>query len=159
MSFSTPILVDRGLLPSSEQPLGNPLARRFAEMNQRDRPLVLLEERPDRWAPTRNRVDRALEGQSLLEAEIQRSGGALDAFLYLELGLFSNSRRRREALIDLADRYGSDTGQLVALVSSDRMADALHEVVGVIRRPTSEAALCDELRSLIREEGSSTGAP
>ena len=149
MTASAPILVDRGLLAADGRALGSRLLRRFAEMNQRDRPLVLLAERPDRWAPTRNRVDRALEGQSVLEAEIQRGGGALDAVLYLDLGLFSRRRRREEALSDLARRYGTDTDRLVALVGQSRMADALEDAVGLVRRLDDERALCDALRSLM----------
>ncbi|NKI33818.1 hypothetical protein HFP89_01400 [Wenzhouxiangella sp. XN79A] len=155
MSARAPILVDRALLPTAEAPIGNRLMRRFAEMNRLDRPLVLLAERPDRWTPTRNRVDRALEGQSRLEADIQRGGGALDAVLYLDFGLFSRQRRRHDALSDLADRYGVESQQLIALVASARMADALTEAVGVVRRLGDEASLAVELRSLLREGGGS----
>jgi hypothetical protein len=146
-----PILVDRGLLPTDGR-IGNRLLRRFAEMNQRDRPLVLLAERPDRWTPTRNRVDRALEGQSLLESEIQRGGGTLDAVLYLDFGLFSRRRRREEALSDLADRYGCGTERLMAVVASGRMADALHDTVGHLHRLDDAAQLPDALRALLRDE-------
>lgn len=151
MTAAPPILVERGLLPADGR-LGNRLMRRFAEMNQRDRPLVLLDERPDRWTPTRNRVDRALEGQSVLEAEIQRGGGSLDAVLYLDFGLFSRRRRRGEALADLADRYGCASGELVALVGSGRMVDALDEVVGSLRRLDDGTELPDALRALLRAE-------
>ena len=106
--------------------------RSLAELHRADRPLVLLAERPDRWAPTRNRVDRALEGQSRIEREIQRGGGELDAVLYLDFGLFSRRRKRREMLTDLADRYGTDRQGLVAVVSSSRMADAVRDAVGQV---------------------------
>ena len=150
MTAVPPILVDRGLLPVDGR-LDNRLMRRFAEMNQRDRPLVLLAERPDRWTPTRNRVDRALEGQSVLEAEIQRGGGALDAILYLDFGLFSRRRRRHEALSDLADRYGCEIERLVAIVGSGRMADALRDVIGQLQRLDDASTLPDTLRGLLRD--------
>lgn len=146
MSSQAPILVDRGLLPASGQSISSRLMRRFAEMNQRDRPLVLLAERPDRWTPTRNRVDRALEGQGALDSEILRGGGALDAVLYLDLGLFSRRRRRQAALEDLADRYGTGTDQLSALVGGERMAEALNDAVGQVETVADEAQLAAMLK-------------
>jgi hypothetical protein len=146
MTTTAPILVDRGLLPAADQALSRRLLRRFAEMNQRDRPLVLLAERPDRWTPTRNRVDRALEGQGVLDAEILRGGGALDAVLYLDLGLFSRRRRRQAALEDLADRYGIGTEQLRALVASERMAIALQGAVGEVVSVSDEQQLSATLK-------------
>ncbi|MBY6204611.1 hypothetical protein [Halomonas denitrificans] len=106
--------------------------RSLAELHRADRPVVLLAERPDRWAPTRNRVDRALEGQSRLEREIRRGGGELDAVLYLDFGLFSRRRKRRDILTELAERYGADRQELVAVVASSRMADAVRDAVGQV---------------------------
>lgn len=146
MTNQAPILIDRGLLQAPDGSIGRRLMRRFAEMNQRDRPLVLLAERPNRWTPTRNRVDRALEGQGVLEAEILRGGGTLDAVLYLDLGLFSRRRRRQEALEDLADRYGTETNQLRALVSGERMADALNGAVGEVKSVSDEVQLASTLK-------------
>lgn len=151
MTGPAPILVDRGLLPAPDESIGRRLMRHFAEMNQRDRPLVLLAERPDRWTPTRNRVDRALEGQAVLDGEILRGGGMLDAVLYLDLGLFSRRRRRQEALEDLADRYGTKTGQLRALVASERMADALNGAIGEVVTVNDDAQLSATLKHWLKD--------
>lgn len=138
-----PLLVDIGLLTGRalRQPgtgtgsgaeIPGAVLRVLAELHRADRPLVLLAERPDRWAPTRNRVDRALEGQSRIEREIQRGGGVLDAVLYLDFGMFSRRRKRRDVLADLAARYGTDRSGLAAIVGSDRMADAVRDAVGQV---------------------------
>ena len=154
MKPRTPLLVELGLIAYGGGTEGGPdsrtgspsklrsgkdgsmipgaVLRALAELHRADRPLVLLAERPDRWAPTRTRVDRALEGQSRIEREIQRGGGVLDAVLYLDFGLFSRRRKRREMLADLATRYGTDREGLIAVVGSSRMADAVRDAVGQV---------------------------
>ena len=129
---SPPLLIDQRMLGSGESAIDTALVRALAELNRADRPLVLLAERPDRWTPTRTRVDRALQGQNRIEREIHRAGGMLDAVLYLDLGLFSRRRKRQAALDDLADRYGCRPDALIAIVRPGRLADALKQSVGEV---------------------------
>lgn len=130
MKSPPPLLIDRRMLESGDSAIDPLLVRALAELNRVDRPLVLLAERPDRWTPTRTRVDRALEGQNRIEREIHRAGGVLDAVLYLDFGLFSRRRKRQAALDDLADRYGCRPEALIAITRPGRLAEALKQSVG-----------------------------
>lgn len=123
-----PVLIDIELIGHADQVVDPQILPALAELNQADRPLVLLAERPDRWKPTRNRVDQAFKLQADIEAIINRGGGMLDAILYLDFSLFSRLRQRREALADLADRYDCTLEQMVAITSNQgRMLETLSE--------------------------------
>lgn len=138
MKNPPPLLIDRRLLglpgsPGSTEPaIDGTLARACAGLNRADRPLVLLAERPDRWTPTRARVDRALESQSRVERELHRAGGVLDAVLYLELGWLSRRKKRQAALEDLAERYGCSKEALTAIVRPGSLAEALKQTIGTV---------------------------
>lgn len=146
-----PLLVQGDLLAGDGQPVDPRWLPMLAALDQAERPLVLLAERPDRWAPTRNRVDRAFTAQAEIEAEIRRAGGALDAIVYLDVGLFSRRRQQRRNLGDLADRYDCKLDDLHALCRPGRIADALAaEVVGSLERIQTPAALESALRKAAR---------
>ena len=105
-----PVLIDIELIGHADQVVDPQILPALAELNQADRPLVLLAERPDRWKPTRNRVDQAFKLQADIEAIISRL------------------RQRREALEDLADRYDCTLEQMVAITSNQgRMLETLSE--------------------------------
>ena len=123
-----PVLIDIDLIGHADQVVDPQILPALAELNQADRPLVLLAEHPDRWKPTRNRVDQAFKLQADIEAVINRGGGMLDAILYLDFSLFSRLRQRREALTDLADRYDCALEQMDAISSNHgRMLETLSE--------------------------------
>ena len=123
-----PVLIDIELIGHASQSVNPQLLPALAELNQADRPLVLLAERPDRWKPTRNRVDLAFKQQADIEAMINRGGGMLDAILYLDFSLFSRLRQRKVALVDLAERYDCELQQMIAITSDQgRMLDTLIE--------------------------------
>lgn len=149
MKPAPPVLVDLALLGSGGAAIPAAVLRAFAKLNRADRPLVLIGERPDRWAPTRSRVDRALEGQSRIEREVHRAGGVLDAVLYLDLGLFSRRRKRDAMLADLAERYGVPAAALIALVATEGLADAIRSGVGEARVLDAEDSLEAAIRALI----------
>lgn len=123
-----PVLIDIELIGHANQSVNPQLLPALAELNRVDRPLVLLAERPDRWKPTRNRVDQAFKQQADIEAAINRGGGMLDAILYLDFSLFSRLRQRKVALADLAERYDCGLEQMIAITSNQgRMLDTLTE--------------------------------
>lgn len=146
--MKAPLLIELQVLGSDQDPVDDRLIAPLAELNQNDQPLVLLAERPDRWTPSRNRVDHALQRQTTIEHAIHRGGGALDAVIYLDLGWFSRPQRRRKVLADLAERYGCGTDALVALVGSERMSEAIRAAVGRIERVPNPGLLRDLLRKL-----------
>lgn len=144
--MKAPILIDLQILGVDNDPIDDRLIAPLAELNQSDRPVVLLAVRPDRWKPSRNRVDHALQRQTTIEHAIHRGGGALDAVIYLDLGWFSRPQRRHRMLADLADRYGCATDALVALVGSSRMAEAIRSAVGRVEQVSDSGSLRDLLR-------------
>jgi len=123
-----PILIDVALMINAKGQIDPVLLPALAKLNQADRPLVLIAERPDGWKPTRSRVDLALQQQQDLEATINRGGGMLDAVLYLEFSLFTRKRHRMAALTDLADRYDRPLDQIHAIVpEQSRMTELLQD--------------------------------
>jgi hypothetical protein len=102
-----PVLIQAELVGTPEQPVHPELLSVLAELHQAGLPLLLVAARPDRWAPTRNRVDRAFMHQATIEADLRRAGGALDAVMYLDLGLFSRRKQHELDLADIANRYGA----------------------------------------------------
>jgi len=144
-----PLLIQIELVGSAEVPVRPELIPLFSALERAGRPLVLIAERPDRWTPTRNRVDRAFMRQATIEAEIRRGGGALDAILYLDAGLFGRRRQREREFRDLAERYGCTLDDLRLLCRPGRLAEDLREVVGRIDPIDNEQRLATELRQLI----------
>ena len=123
-----PVLIDIELIGGTESLVDPQILPSLAELNQADRPLVILAKRPDGWKPTRNRVDQAFKRQADIEATINRGGGILDAILYLDFSLFSRQRQRSAALADLAARYDCAIDQMTAICRPDgRIADTLAE--------------------------------
>lgn len=132
--MKAPLLVQLDLLGSSEEPVFSQRLPLLAELYRASIPLVLLAERPARWTPTRNQVDRAFDRQAHIEADIRRGGGALDALLYLDLGLFTRKRQFERILADLANRYSCRLGDVHALVRPGRIGDAIEPYVGRLER-------------------------
>lgn len=141
-----PVLVQIDLLGPAAPQLDTGRLARLAELERAGRPLVLLAERPARWAPTRSRVDGVFSVQAAIEAELRRAGGVLDAVMYLDLGLFSRKQQIRRAFADLANRYGVDLAEMRAVAPPGRLADALVGIVGEVRRVEDDAALAAALR-------------
>lgn len=146
-----PLLIELDALGGPNVPIDDRLIAPLAELNRSDRPVVGLAERPDRWKPSRNRVDHALQRQTEIEQAIHRGGGALDAVIYLDLGWFSREHRRRQVLADVADRYGCQTDALIALVSTTRLAEAVRTSVGRVERVSDPGLLKDLLRSFVEK--------
>lgn len=132
--MKSPLLIQADLLGNTDDPARLRWLALVSELKQIDRPLVLVAARPDRWAPTRNRVDRAFMHQADLEAEIRRAGGALDAIIYLDLGLFGRKRQYQRNMADVANRYDCRLDQMHAIVRPGKIAEALDGVIGRVER-------------------------
>ncbi|HMB38076.1 MAG TPA: hypothetical protein VKO85_03280 [Wenzhouxiangellaceae bacterium] len=134
-----PLLIEAELLSNADEPARARWLPLLSELKQVERPLVLVAARPDRWAPTRNRVDRAFMRQADFEAEIRRAGGALDAIIYLDLGLFGRKRQYRRNMADVANRYDCNLENIQAIVKGGKIADALEGVIGSVERIDGQA--------------------
>ena len=150
--MKAPLLIDVSLLGNAEQPADPRWMPLLSEFKQVERPLVLLAERPDRWAPTRNRVDKAFMRQATIQAEIRRAGGALDAVIYLDLGLFGRKRQYERIMADLANRYDCSLQNVHALLRRGRIADALAGIIGPMERIDDEAQFEEALRSALQQD-------
>lgn len=146
-----PLLIEAELLGSVDEPARARWLPLVSELKQVERPLVLLAARPDRWAPTRNRVDRAFMRQADFEAEIRRAGGALDAIIYLDLGLFGRKRQYQRNMADVANRYDCNLEQMRAICKPGKIADALEGVIGSVERIDGQPQFRTALESSIKE--------
>lgn len=146
-----PLLIQFDLLGAAEQSDRARWLPLVSELKQVERPLVLLAERPDRWAPTRNRVDKAFLRQADFEAEIRRAGGALDAIIYLDLGLFGRKRQYQRNMADIANRYDCHLEHIHAIVKPGKIADALEGVVGSVERIDGQAQFKTALEASLKE--------
>lgn len=147
--MKAPLLVEFELLGDKESPVEARWLPLFASLHQSDRPLVLLAPRPTRWTPTRNRVDRAFMRQAAAEADLRRAGGALDAVIYLDFGLFVRKRQFERVLADLANRYGCQLEEIEAIVGTGRIHDAIAPLVGRVQRIDGSDAVERALRETL----------
>lgn len=150
--MKAPLLIDAGLLGSSEESADPRWMPLLSEFKQVERPLVLLDERPDGWTPTRNRVDRAFMRQARIQAEIRRAGGALDAVIYLDSRLFGRKRQFERNMADLANRYNCSRQSIHALLRRGRIADSLSGIVGPIDRIDDGAQFEEALRLTLEQD-------
>ena len=128
--MKAPLLIQVDLLGGADEPVRSRWLPLLARLAQDDRPVLLLAERPDRWAPTRSRVDRAFQRQSEIEAEVRRAGGALDGVIYVDLGLFSRRRQHERIVADLANRYDAQLGDLALIARPGKLAEVVTPFVG-----------------------------
>ena len=150
--MKAPLLIDAGLIGNADEPADPHWMALLSQFRQLQRPLVLLAKRPDRWAPTRNRVDNAFMRQATIQAEIRRAGGALDAFLYLDLGLFGRRRQYERNMADLANRYNCSLKNIHAILRRGRAADALAGIVGPMDRIDDAAQFGEALRLALHHD-------
>lgn len=158
--MKSPLLVQADLLGAADEPARMRWLPLVSELKQIERPLVLVDERPDRWAPTRNRVDRAFMRQADLEAEVRRAGGALDAIVYLDVGLFGRKRQHQRDMADVANRYDCRLEDILAIVRSSKIADALEGVIGSVERIEGQAHFRTALEAALqryKNEGQDRG--
>lgn len=146
-----PLLIDADLIGSADEPSRARWLPLVSELKQVERPLVLVAARPDRWAPTRNRVDKAFLRQADFETEIRRAGGALDAIVYLDLGLFGRKRQYQRNMADVANRYDCNLEHIHAIVKPGKIADALEDVIGSVERIDGQAQFRTALESSLKE--------
>jgi len=146
-----PLLIEAELLSNADEPARARWLPLLSELKQVERPLVLVAERPDRWAPTRNRVDRAFMRQADFEAEIRRAGGALDAIIYLDLGLFGRKRQYRRNMADVANRYDCNLEEIHAIVRPGKIAEALEGVIGRVERIDGQSQVRAALETSLKE--------
>lgn len=145
--MKAPLLLQIDLLGDPEQPIADRWLAALSELASAERPLVLLDARPDRWAPTLSRVDRAFERQATIEAELRRAGGTLDAVIYLDFGLFGRKREYERNLADLANRYNVRIEEMILIARAGKMADALGDLIGKLVLVADEK----ELEAAIKE--------
>jgi len=146
-----PLLIEAELLSNADEPARARWLPLLSELKQVERPLVLVAERPDRWAPTRNRVDRAFMRQADFEAEIRRAGGALDAIIYLDLGLFGRKRQYRRNMADVANRYDCNLEEIHAIVRPGKIAEALEGVIRRVERIDGQTQFRAALETSLKE--------
>lgn len=144
-----PVLIQAELVGTPEQPVRSDLLPALAALHQAGLPLLLVAARPDRWAPTRNRVDRVFMRQATIEADLRRAGGALDAMMYLDLGLFSRRKQHELDLADIANRYGCELADLRLLARPGKLLDALTPLVGQARAVDEGIDVAHAIRRLI----------
>lgn len=144
-----PVLIETDLLGSSDEPVRAHWLPLLSGLNQAERPLVLLAERPNRWTPTRSRVDRAFMRQATIEADVRRAGGALDAVIYLDFGLFTRKHQYRRNLADLASRYDAELKDVHAIVRPGKFADALGDIIGSVDAVSDEAGFEAALKAAV----------
>jgi len=145
-----PLLLQADLVGSVETPTAPALLPVLSELNQAGVPLVLMAARPDRWAPTRNRVDRVFLRQATIESDLRRAGGALDAIVYLDFGLFSRKRQHERSLADIANRYACTLADLHLIARPGRMLDALSGPVGRVTVVEPGTDVAGEIRKVAR---------
>ena len=145
--MKAPLLLQIDLVGDPEQPIADRWLAALSELASAERPLVLLDARPDRWAPTLSRVDRAFERQATIEAELRRAGGTLDAVIYLDFGLFGRKREYERNLADLANRYNVRIEEMILIARAGKMADALGDLIGKLVLVADEK----ELEAAIKE--------
>jgi len=146
-----PLLIQASLLGNAEKPARARWLPLLSELKRAERPLVLLAMRPDRWAPTRNRVDKAFMRQATIEAELRRAGAALDAFIYLDLGLFGRKRQYQRNMADIANRYDCRLEDMHAIARPGKIADALRDVIGSLERVENDSEFKAALTATVRE--------
>lgn len=151
-----PLLIEAELLGSADDSARARWLPLVSELKQMERPLVLVAARPDRWAPTRNRVDRAFMRQADFEAEIRRAGGALDAIIYLDLGLFGRKRQYQRNMADVANRYDCHLEHIHAIVKPGKIADALEGVIGSVERIDGQTQFRASLEAALQQHKSSS---
>lgn len=149
--MKAPLLIQIDLLGNTREPVRAHWLPLLSELKQAERPLVLLAERPDRWTPTRNRVDKAFMRQADIEAEVRRAGGALDAIVYLDFGLFGKKRQYRKYMADVAKRYDCKLEDMHAIARAGRITDALQGIIGSIEQIDDDKQLKTALQSAVRE--------
>lgn len=149
--MKAPLLIEAELLGNADDPTRARWLPLVSDLKQVERPLVLVAARPDRWAPTRNRVDRAFMRQADIEAEVRRAGGALDAIIYLDVGLFGRKRQYQRNMADVANRYDCKLEHIHAIVKPGKIADALEGVIGSLERIDGQAQFRTALENLLKE--------
>lgn len=147
--MNPPVLIQAELVGTAEQAVRADLLPPLTELHRAGVPLLLMADRPDRWAPTRNRVDRAFMRQAEIEANLRRAGGALDAVVYIDFGLFSRRKQHELDLADIANRYRCERVDLRLLARPGRMLDALGPLVGEAVAVDDQADLAAAIRRLI----------
>lgn len=146
--MKTPILIEMDLIGDDQTPVAEALQPALAELHARQRPLLLIAQRPARWAPSRGRVDQAFTRQAAIEAALRQAGGVLGAVLFLDLGLFRGRRQLAADLDDVANRYGCDREALALVAGGGRIGKELSELVGRAETVSDQAEVPDALRRI-----------
>ncbi|KAA9131495.1 hypothetical protein F3N42_09260 [Marinihelvus fidelis] len=106
------------LLLAEHSPLESGIFRALANLTRKGCHLLLTAPEPDKWLPTRGRVDHVLTAQSRLQKGIQECGGDLDGVYYVPRSLFTQDRNRRGALEDIMRRFGVSAKQTLLVSNS-----------------------------------------
>jgi hypothetical protein len=109
-----PILIERELLLDHGN-IDAVAIEKVVALQRRGHHVLLLAEQPHRWRPTRRSVDHDLALQQELQQRIGRAGADLDGVVYLETGLFSRKRARKDELDELAGRYKVPAADLILI--------------------------------------------
>lgn len=91
--------------------------RLLAGLTRQGYQIILTASEPDRWVPTRRKVDQALVDQQYLVKGVRAAGGDLDGVYYVPRSLLTQDRNRSGALKDILARYGKEA-ETATLVST-----------------------------------------
>lgn len=91
--------------------------RLVAGLSRQGHRVILTAPEPDRWVPTRRKVDQALVDQQSLMTGVRAAGGDLDGVYYVPRSLLTQDRNRSGALRDILVRYGKEA-EAATLISS-----------------------------------------
>ncbi len=106
------------MLLAENSPLGPGLFRRLAKLTRSGVHLLLTASEPDQWFPTRGHIDDVLGAQGRLQHQLQEVGGDLDGIYYVPRSVFTQDRKRVDALRDILARYTSQPGDAMLVSSS-----------------------------------------
>ncbi len=106
------------LLEAEGQRHADTVFRQLASLSRQGYQLCLTAPEPEKWVPTRGRVDDALSRQSHLKERIKAAGGELDGVYYVPRSLLTQDRNREGALQDILARYGTSPNQATLISSS-----------------------------------------
>lgn len=106
------------LLASLEEGQAEKMFRLLAGLTRQGHRIILTAPEPDRWVPTRRKVDQALVDQQALMKGARAAGGDLDGVYYVPRSLLTQDRNRSGALRDILARYGEDAATATLISSS-----------------------------------------
>lgn len=124
------------LLASLEEGQDERMFRLLAGLTRQGHRIILTAPEPDRWVPTRRKVDQALVDQQSLMKGVRAAGGDLDGVYYVPRSLLTQDRNRSGALGDILARYGNEAATATLVSTSTPFLKAAQNL-GLNTRPVA----------------------